>query len=58
MQSEELFMPGDVIYAVNGKEVSGLESLRKTVADLKPGQPVAVQVERRGQTVFVAFEAE
>jgi serine protease Do len=58
LRSEELFRPGDIIYAVNGTPVSGMEGLRKLVAGLRPGAPVAVQVERDGQLHYVAFEVE
>jgi serine protease Do len=55
---EELFLPGDIIYALNGAAVNGLESLRGAVAKLRSGDPVVAQVERRGQLLYVAFEAE
>lgn len=55
---ENGLLPGDVIYAINGDPVTGLSELRSAVADLKTFDPVVVQVERRGQLMFIAFEVE
>ncbi len=55
---EEVFAPGDVIYAMNGAPVAGLAALREAAAKLHPGDAVVAQVERRGELVYVAFEAE
>jgi S1-C subfamily serine protease len=52
------FRPGDVIHAVNRTFVLRLADLLDAVADLKDGDPVAVQVEREGQLMFVAFEVD
>jgi len=52
------FLPGDVIHAVNGTEVSTLEELRAAVAGLKDGDPVVVQIEREDLLSFVAFEVD
>jgi serine protease Do len=49
---------GDVIYAVNGTRVQELSELRARVGDLKPGDPVVLQIERRGELMYVAFTAE
>jgi serine protease Do len=53
---EQEFRPGDVIYAVNREAVSGVAALRAMLRRMKPGDPVAVQVERQGKLTFLAFE--
>jgi serine protease Do len=52
------FLPGDVIHAVNRTFVLRLADLRDAVADLKDGDAVVVQIERQGQLMYVAFEAD
>jgi serine protease Do len=41
--------PGDVVLSVNGKPVEGAVELRRTLAALKPGSSVILQVNRRGK---------
>jgi serine protease Do len=41
--------PGDVVLSVNGKPVEGAVELRRTLAALKPGSSVSLQVNRRGK---------
>ncbi|MEE8462922.1 MAG: trypsin-like peptidase domain-containing protein [Acidobacteriota bacterium] len=52
------FLPGDVIYAINGKEITSLASLRSRLAELQTGDPVVVQVQRQETLRFIAFEIE
>lgn len=52
------FLPGDVIYAINGKEITSLASLRARLAELQTGDPVVVQVQRQETLRFIAFEIE
>ena len=52
------FLPGDVIYALNGKEITSLASLRSRLAELQTGDPVVVQVQRQETLRFIAFEIE
>ena len=52
------FLPGDVIYAINGKEIGSLASLRARLAELQTGDPVVVQVQRQENLRFIAFEIE
>ena len=52
------FLPGDVIYAINGKEITSLASLRSRLAELGTGDPVVVQVQRQETFRFIAFEIE
>jgi serine protease Do len=47
---------GDIIYRVNRRRVTSAKELRTLLNDLKPGAPVAFQVEREGQLHFVAME--
>ncbi len=46
---------GDVIHGMNGTPVTTLEGLRKALAGLKPGDPVALQIERHAQIFYVSF---
>ncbi len=52
------FLPGDVIYAINGKEITSLASLRSRLAELQTGDPVVVQVQRQETLRFISFEIE
>ncbi len=47
---------GDVIHDVNGNFVISVDALRTAVAQLKPGDPVALLIERGGKLQYVAFE--
>jgi serine protease Do len=49
---------GDVIHSVNTTRIDSVDSLRKTLAPLKPNAAVALQVERDGGLRWVAFEME
>jgi S1-C subfamily serine protease len=49
---------GDVIHAVNGASIETLEELRAAVDRLKPGAAVALQIERDGVLMYLAFETE
>jgi serine protease Do len=46
---------GDVIHAMNGMPVTDLAGLRNALAGIKPGDPVALQLERYGQLIYVSF---
>ena len=50
--------PGDIIDAVNTSPVALLDSLRSTLSDLKPGDPVVLQIERDGRFQYLAFELD
>ncbi len=50
--------PGDVIYSVNQAPVATVEALRKKVNEFKPGDEVAMQIERSGRLMFVAVVLE
>ncbi len=49
---------GDVIHAVNRSRIDSVEALRRVLGDIKPGEPVAIQVERQGKLLYLAFDME
>jgi len=49
---------GDVIHSLNRTAVESVEKLKSAVAQLKPGHPAVLQIERRGQFQYLAFEME
>jgi len=55
---ESGLQPGDVIHRINGSPVLKLAELRTELARLKPGDPVALQIEREGRLQYLAFELE
>ena len=52
------FQPGDVIHSINGTLIKDLPQFKSILDSLKPGTPVAVQIERTGKLSYVAFETE
>jgi serine protease Do len=48
--------PGDIIHELNGINIVSVEDLKSALATLKPGDPVAVHVERSGQWFYVTFD--
>ncbi len=58
------FAPGDVIYAVNRRDlpsplpVSGLGDLRTLLEKVRIGDPVMVQLQRGGELMYLAFTSE
>jgi serine protease Do len=50
--------PGDVVCALNGRPITSLAQLRREIAAVQIGAPVVLQVERRGQLLYIAFEME
>jgi serine protease Do len=52
------FLPGDVIYSINGQEITSLATLRAQLVELQAGDPVVVQVQRQEALRFIAFEIE
>jgi len=49
---------GDLIRAVNGTNVQTVENLRLLLQELKSGDPVVLQIERRGQLKYLSFELD
>ena len=48
----------DVIHTLNDQPVGSLETFRAIIAGLKPGEPVALLIERGGVFRYIAFEIE
>ena len=49
---------GDVIRSVNGTPVSSVAELRIMLNGFKTGDAIALQVERNGKLMYVAFEMD
>ncbi len=49
-------LPGDVIYALNGRPVTSLAGLQTIIDALPAGAPAVLQVERRGRLMFVSVD--
>jgi len=47
-----------VIHELNGNPVLSVEALRSAVAQIKPGDSVALLIERGGKLSYVSFEME
>ena len=54
----ESTLPGDVIYAVSGKFVDTIESLRSALDDLKTADAIVLQVERQGNLHYLVLETD
>ncbi|MDX2154586.1 MAG: trypsin-like peptidase domain-containing protein [Bryobacteraceae bacterium] len=50
------FRAGDVIYAINREAVSAISDIRSVLNRFKPGDAIAVQIERNGKLMFLSFE--
>jgi len=48
--------PGDIVYQVNRQGVESVQQVRSLLQHMRPGQPVALQVERGGEQRYIAFE--
>lgn len=49
--------PGDVLHYFNRTTLDSLETLRRLLSELKPGDPVVLSIERDGQLNYVAFDS-
>jgi serine protease Do len=56
-QAEGL-LPGDVIHAVNRLPVAALSELRASLARLRAGDPIVLQVNRQGELLFISLVVE
>ncbi len=56
--SEVPLQTGDVIRTLNGQPMTTLERLRQALADLKPGSPVVLQIQRDERLLYVSFTLE
>jgi serine protease Do len=52
------FHAGDIIHALNNTPMKSVEQLRSALHQLKPGDPVVLQIERQGKLQYVAFDME
>jgi serine protease Do len=50
--------PGDVIHSINQARVTSLADLRNALDKLGTGDPVVLQLERRGELMYLAFTVE
>ena len=50
--------PGDIIDALNNSPVALLDSFRTALNQMKPGDPVVLQIERDGRFQYLAFELD
>ena len=49
---------GDLIHALKSSPVTSLDGLRSALDNIKPDSSVALQVERDGKMMYVAFQME
>jgi S1-C subfamily serine protease len=56
--SDNPLTTGDVIHSLNGETITSLEGLRSTLGRLKPESPEALQIEREGKLMYIAFQME
>jgi serine protease Do len=49
---------GDVIYDINRHVIANVAELRSAIAQLKPGQPAVLLIERDGHLIYVALELD
>ena len=49
---------GDVIHSINNRPLVTVDSLRSALSEMKPGDSIALQVERQGKLKFVSFELD
>jgi serine protease Do len=46
---------GDVIHGLNGTTITTLDELRQALAKQKPGDSIALHIERYGQLIYISF---
>ena len=56
--TETGLLAGDTIHGINGTPVTSVTDLQTALDRLKPQSPVALQIERKGQLTFLAFELD
>ncbi len=54
----DTLLPGDVIHALNQRQITNLKELRAVIDQLRVGDAVVCQIERAGRMQFVAFEID
>ena len=55
---QDELVPGDVVFGLNRTLVTGLDDLRAALDALKPGEPVVLHIERRGERMYLEFTVE
>ncbi len=50
--------PGNVIHALNGAPIQDLAELKQHLRQIKPGQPIVLQIERSGSLSYLVLESE
>ncbi len=58
INSESGLQTGDVIHSLNNIPIDSLEMLRHNLRQLKSGDAIALQVERGGSLLYLAFDRE
>lgn len=54
----ERFMPGDIIYSLNGEKIKNLRTLKKQIKKIDYGQVAVFQLERAGMLRYLILELE
>jgi S1-C subfamily serine protease len=49
---------GDVVFGVNGLPVTSVAELRTAIEAFKEGDAIVLQLERRGELMYLAFALE
>jgi serine protease Do len=55
---QEPILPGDVIISANRQPVTNIDGLKSVLGTLRPGDALALQIERKGELLFLAVEIE
>jgi serine protease Do len=50
--------PGDVIHSINGVPIKNLAELKQDLRQIRPGQPIVLQIERNGLLSYLVLESE
>lgn len=58
LQAQTDLQQGDVIHAVNGQKIETLDALRDALKAIPPSGPCALQIERSGALMYIAFEID
>jgi serine protease Do len=53
LAAHDAIEPGDVVHAVNGTPVDGVDSLRSALETVPDGTPIVLQIERAGMLSYV-----
>ena len=51
-----LFLPGDVIYSINGQNLRSIEDLDRTLAEYDAGGSAVLQIERGGRLSYLVVQ--